>query len=218
MCWNRMRPTVSYLGLYNYDPTIFNDFDLPDSILDRGLDEFVVELLSEIGQLEALYPNAIVFKKILKAWSRTRMPEWQRVEAALIAEYNPIHNFDRYEDYSDTNTEKETGTSNSISSTESNANGTNESTESETAFNTESFKNRTKNAGTDTANSTASATNKSDNTVTRETKVQHTAHLYGNIGVTTSQQMILREMSLRREDLEKYIIDDFKKRFCLLVY
>lgn len=217
MCWNRMRPTVSYLGLYNYDPSLFDDFDLPDSIAERK-PEFVDELLSETGQLEALYPNADVFKRILKAWSKTRMPEWMRVETALTAEYNPIHNFDRNEDYTDTNTEKETGTSNSTSSTESNANGTNESTESETAFNTENFKNRTKNTGTDTASSTASATNKSDNTVTRETSVNHTAHLYGNIGVTTSQQMINEELAMRRGDLESYIIDDFKHRFCLMVY
>lgn len=217
MCWNRMRPTVSYLGLYNYDSTIFDDFALPNSVASRKA-EFVDEILSELGQLEALYPNAEVFKRILKAWSNTRLTEWQRVETALTAEYNPIHNFDRNEDYSDTNTEKETGKSNSTSSTESNANGTNENTESETAFNTESFKNRTKNAGTDTASSTASATNESNNTVTRETKVQHTAHLYGNIGVTTSQQMINEELAMRRGDLESYIIDDFKHRFCVMVY
>lgn len=217
MCWNRMRPTISYLGLYNYDSTIFDDFALPDSVATRKA-EFVDEILSELGQLEALYPNAEVFKQILKAWSNTRLTEWQRVEAALTAEYNPIHNFDRNEDYTDTNTEKETGNSNSTSSTESNANGTNENTESETAFNTESFKNRTKNAGTDTASSTASATNESNNTVTRETKVQHTARLYGNIGVTTSQQMINEELAMRRGDLESYIIDDFKHRFCLMVY
>lgn len=217
MCWNRMRPTVSYLGLYNYDSTIFDDFALPNSVASRKA-EFVDEILSELGQLEALYPNAEVFKRILKAWSNTRLPEWQRVDTALTAEYNPIHNFDRNEDYTDTNTEKETGNSNSTSSTESKANGTNENTESETAFNTESFKNRTKNAGTDTASSTASATNKSDNTVTRETNVKHTAHLYGNIGVTTSQQMINEELSMRRGDLESYIIDDFKHRFCVMVY
>ena len=217
MCWNRMRPTVSYLGLYNYDSTIFDDFALPDSI-SANKEEFVDEILSELGQLEALYPNADVFKRILKAWSNTRLPEWKRVEAALTAEYNPIHNFDRNEDYTDTNTEKETGTSNSTSNTESTANGTNESTESETAFNTETFKNRTKNAGTDTANSTASATNNSNNTVTRETSVKHTAHLYGNIGVTTSQQMINEELAMRRGDLESYIIEDFKHRFCVMVY
>lgn len=217
MCWNRMRPTVSYLGLYNYDSTIFDDFALPNSVASRKA-EFVDEILSELGQLEALYPNAEVFKRILKAWSNTRLTEWQRVETALTAEYNPIHNFDRNEYYTDTNTEKETGNSNSTSSTESNANGTNENTESETAFNTESFKNRTKTNGTDTANSTASATNESSNTVNRETKVQHTAHLYGNIGVTTSQQMINEELTMRRNDLESYIIDDFKHRFCLLVY
>lgn len=217
MCWNRMRPTVSHLGLYNYDSTIFDDFALPDSVSARKA-EFVDEILSELGQLEALYPNAEVFKRILRAWSNTRLPEWRRVETALTAEYNPIHNFDRNEDYTDTNTEKETGTSNSTSSTESTANGTNENTESETAFNTESFKNRTKNAGTDSASSNASATNKSDNTITRETSVKHTAHLYGNIGVTTTQKMMREELDIRRNDLESYIIDDFKHRFCLMVY
>lgn len=217
MCWSRMRPTLSYLGLYNYDSTIFDDFALPDSVMARKA-EFVDEILSELGQLEALYPNADVFKRILKAWSNTRLSEWVRVETALTAEYNPIHNFDRNEDYTDKNSEKETGNSNSTSNTESNANGTNESTESETAFNTESFKNRTKNAGTDTATSTASATNKSDNTVTRETYIEHKAHLYGNIGVTTSQQMINEELAMRRGDLESYIIDDFKYRFCVMVY
>ena len=217
MCWTKIRPTVSYLGLYNYDSTIFDDFALPNSVASRKA-EFVDEILSELGQMETLYPNVEVFKRILKAWSNTRLPEWRRVETALTAEYNPIHNFDRNEDYTDKNTEKETGNSNSTSSTESNANGTNENTESETAFNTESFKNRTKNAGTDTASSTASATNESNNTVTRETNVEHKAHLYGNIGVTTSQQMINEELAMRRGDLESYIIDDFKHRFCVMVY
>lgn len=38
----------------------------------------------------------------------------------------------------------------------------------------------------------------------------HTGHLHGNIGVTTSQQMLTSELKLRNEVfLEKYIIEDF---------
>ena len=40
----------------------------------------------------------------------------------------------------------------------------------------------------------------------------------GNIGVTTTQQMIEQQRRLVEFDMYKYIIDDFKSQFCLMVY
>lgn len=40
----------------------------------------------------------------------------------------------------------------------------------------------------------------------------------GNIGVTTTQQMIEAEREIVKLNIYQYIIDDFKARFCLLVY
>ena len=43
-------------------------------------------------------------------------------------------------------------------------------------------------------------------------------HLYGNIGVTTAAQMIQGELEIRRNDIYNIITNEFRRRFCLLVY
>lgn len=49
-------------------------------------------------------------------------------------------------------------------------------------------------------------------TITREHIEQ------GNIGVTTTQEMIRQERDIAAFNVMDLIIDDFKKRFCLLIY
>lgn len=44
------------------------------------------------------------------------------------------------------------------------------------------------------------------------------SRIWGNVGVTTSQQMIEEERRVSRFNISDYIIDSFKRRFCLLVY
>ena len=41
---------------------------------------------------------------------------------------------------------------------------------------------------------------------------------YGNIGVTTTQQMIEEERRISEFDIDHVIIQEFKKTFCLLIY
>ena len=47
---------------------------------------------------------------------------------------------------------------------------------------------------------------------------EYTRTEQGNIGITTTQQMINEEREVDKFNLMDYIIDSFKKRFCLLVY
>ena len=47
---------------------------------------------------------------------------------------------------------------------------------------------------------------------------EHGARLYGNIGVTTTQQMIEAEREVVKFNIVDYIIGSFKKRFCILIY
>lgn len=47
---------------------------------------------------------------------------------------------------------------------------------------------------------------------------EYTRTEQGNIGVTTTQQMINEEREVDKFNLMDYIIDRFKQRFCLLVY
>lgn len=84
---------------------------------------------------------------------------------------------------------------------------------------------------TNTDRSENSKTNNSANTdatTTNNTNFKHdekenidreyTRTEQGNIGITTTQQMINEEREVDKFNLMDYIIDRFKQRFCLLVY
>lgn len=47
---------------------------------------------------------------------------------------------------------------------------------------------------------------------------EHELHAHGNIGVTTTQKLILEEREIGLFNLYDIIIEDFKMRFCILVY
>lgn len=49
-------------------------------------------------------------------------------------------------------------------------------------------------------------------------RLTHTGHLYGNIGVTTSQQMLQSELDIAKWNLYDNIADIFINEFCIQVY
>lgn len=49
-------------------------------------------------------------------------------------------------------------------------------------------------------------------------KNKRTGRAYGNIGVTTTQQMIEEERRVSEFDIDHIIINEFKKTFCLMIY
>ena len=83
-------------GLLSYDPSLFDGLNLPNS-LDK--DTAVTEILMTCGLMECAYPDGDVMKQIINVWSFARKPDWQRMIDALHGEYNPLHNYDRTEDF-----------------------------------------------------------------------------------------------------------------------
>lgn len=62
------------------------------------------------------------------------------------------------------------------------------------------------------------ATQKNDTNSDTTSRASHKSHIHGNIGVTTSQQMINEELKLRETDIYKIIANEFKNKFCIAVY
>lgn len=95
-----MPATLSLLGLYNHDNSILSStvFPLPEGLDHETLDPL---LLTETAELELLYPNFETMCTVIKAWASARSSSWARMIAALDAEYNPIHNYDRTETWSE---------------------------------------------------------------------------------------------------------------------
>ena len=86
--------TMSPLGLYRWDDTIFDLMQIP-SALDKPT--LIDNLLSETAELEVLYPNPVVFKNLVGVWSAKQIDIWNRLYATTQYEYNPIENYNRYE-------------------------------------------------------------------------------------------------------------------------
>ena len=101
-------------------------------------------------------------------------------------------------------------------------------TTTQTGTDTGTINTSTTNTGTDnramtdtgTVNTTTSDTgtlvDAGADTGTVETR--RTGHANGNIGVTTTQQMIEQERATVKFNIYDYIVDSFKTRFCILVY
>lgn len=197
-----MKATMSILGLYRINPEIFSGLTFPE---DMALDPDVIEweILEECAELEILYPDPDYMQLAIAKWAAFRMPSWQRMYTALSAEYNPIYNKDAHINetrlYGARSTTQQIG---ARSATEENK---------VSAFNAAGYSNAeqtiaTQQAATDTASELAHTD--------MESRTEQ-----GNIGVTTTQEMINAEMDLRTKwSMYSVICEEFKRKFCLLVY
>ena len=93
--------TLSPLGLYNWDDTLFNLMTIP-SALDK--DTLVQNILAETAELEVLYPNPVILKNLIGVWSAKQIDVWNRLYQSTQYEYNPIENYNRYETGSENGT------------------------------------------------------------------------------------------------------------------
>lgn len=141
-----MGATLSILGLYNYDNTVFDFMSYPDGFTDEQKKTLTDNILVECAELEFLYPNPIVAKNIIGIWSRKEKPYWDRIYSAAQLEYNPIENYrrteseqiadDRREEHSGSDEHSLTGNDKNISGGSDTTTGTSGSTDTESGTDT----------------------------------------------------------------------------------
>ena len=142
------------------------------------------------------------------------LDKWNKLYNVLNSEYNPIENYNRVENTTINNTGNET-TNENINNSEvltggHTNNNTNENTHKISASNDENFSNDSNDINNssdvftyndETKTNTATNTSSKNNTGTNKTH----STISGNIGVTTTQQMIVSEIELRKYN----IVDEF---------
>lgn len=226
-----MRATLSILGLYQREPTLFDELELPGSM---NKDVLIDNILYETATLEAYYPDPNFMKFMIGRWSFMNQSVWQKLYDTTVLEYNPIFNYDRTEEWSEneqmldkrtlTGTERETSTDNS--SGEIRSSGTVQSELNVSGYNESSYVPREQTIETpDTLTSNTSETdrivsidkNDTENMDRKRDNIR-TGRAFGNIGVTTTQQMIQQERETVLFNMYKVITDSFIERFCLMIY
>jgi hypothetical protein len=230
-----MRATLDLMGIYNYDPTILDLMQIP-SALDRQT--LIDNLIMETAEMEILYSNADFLKSAIGSWSAKNLHVWEELYDTTQYEYNPIWNKDgtiletitrnlsfsddhtrtdnlkTEDDYTRTDDLKNTvdsTTTNSVygfnSSTDAPADrevvdldGTNTGTQRNAGSTSNTGTQR--NAGNNTENGTIS---------TARTE-------QGNIGLTSTQELIEKQRAVVAFNVMDVIIKDFMQRFCIGVY
>ena len=224
-----MAATLSILGLYNYQPSIFDSLTIPTSV-DR--ETLIDNIIMEAAELELLFPNADILGRLIGNWSKTRLAAWNRMIGALDAEYNPIENTDRYEDHLEDYTrdlmesedytrdlkESDDYKRNLTDSGNSNSSGSIQN--SRTGYNSSDLQLTDSSGSEDHSDDSRSYTggdNRNKGYTGGDTR--HTViHTHGNIGVTTNQQMVQAELELRQTDIYSIIVTEFIDKFCIGVY
>lgn len=221
-------PRLTFIGAYAYDNSLFQNLNLPDGI-EKEL--AVNTFLLKYGECPMLYTDLKFQKLAFTIWSNKWYDGLSHILEALEAEYNPIHNFDRYEEYSDTESQGQTtdytGSETYEESTSENGSESSSATTENTvsAFNASTYQPDTKNQsdserenGLERDTGSERRRNLKD-TMTGNRHLNHLGHLYGNIGLTTSQQMILAEIDMRETyNIYDIISDMLRQEFCLYYY
>ncbi len=208
---------LSLLGLYNWDASILDGLNLPDGI-DR--ETLKTTLLAETAELELLYQNPDTMKVLIAAWAKSMYRPWERMLLALNEDYNPLHNYDRTEEWTDTGTGSTSRDTTDSDTTSNSGSVTGNVTRKTAGWNpgpgmADSNREDTSSSGSGTETSTRNGT---EDVETSTTNVR-TGRAYGNIGVTTSATMLKEEVETRQKyNIYDIIVEDFKSRFCLMVY
>lgn len=206
---------LSLLALYNHDDTILDGLQVPEGC---DLSTLRPLLLAETAELEIMYPQPEAFKIVFDAWAAARLPQWERMWTALTEEYNPLHNYDRLERWTDTETRNTQSARTIDRDTTGAASGSNTDAEETVGFSSDAYTPKGRRTGSASSQSagTEDVTDTTRDTGTN-TNVRE-GYARGNIGVTTSAQMLAGELEIRAQDMYNIIVEEFIKRFCLLIY
>ena len=191
--------TMTLIGIYNTDPEFFDDITLPEGI---NKDTFVNNLLFKSGEFELLYPDPVFMKSLFPTWSdkwNRTFSEWLRGTQSV---WNPIENYDRYEESADG------GTSSGTDSTTASSSGHDEGKVS--AYDSSSYQPSTYDENSSSTGSSSNTSGKFDNT--------HTSHIHGNIGVTQASTMLQEFYRISEWNLYDHMADVFISEFLIPVY
>ena len=230
-----------YMNAYNND--LFGLLNLPPGI-DK--DTLVNNILLRGGEFEVVYSNPDFYKSAIGLWSNKHYRTFEKWINALNIVYNPLENYDRMEEWSDVGSRTNTGTvsdsgtitNTGTQSTESTGkdnfkeSGNSTSSDEISAYNSNSFQNDKKNTTNSSNSSETNTTNRNTRTdnlsesnsntrtdnLSEKTNSNRTGRAHGNIGVTTSQQMLQSELDIAKWNIYEQITDLFLSEFCIMVY
>ena len=220
------RVIVPLATLYNYEPSIFDGFYSKGIPKKELLDHFLLSY----GDLTPVYQQPSMLKMHIASVARSLQWSIDHLWEVTQLDYNPIENYDRQESWSDSNdgtydkgVVSTNGTSQRGNETTTLGSGQTD-THKVAAFNSSSAElasvDETQQNGSNST--TFGADTSSANTTFGQDKShgdsKHEGRVHGNIGVTTSQQMIESEIDLVKYNFMDKVCEMYAQRLLIGVW
>lgn len=210
-----------------------NDSLFASSVLPSACnkDIFIDNLLIDGGEFGVIYADPDFLKAAIARWFAKNNFKFTKIFDAYNAAYDPTHNYDRTSEMSDLEHRQEDRTQNdavqSDNSTETSSGVTSQTgfEHKVSAYDSNTYSPHDKDEGS--VNEQSGTVGKSTGTESRngseglKASMQrgHSEHSYGNIGVTTTTQLLEGEIKFRKEfDPYDMMIDCFIFDFLIPVY
>lgn len=223
--------TGQEIWLQKNNQSVFDLLSLPEGI---EKDNVVDNIILECGEFETLYSDPYFMRSAIGTWSNKHYRTFEKWIAALNLEYNPLENYDRQEDWTDTGDENTKSKFTDDTTTETDSSTTSEGSSNQngntedlvSAFDSSDYQESEKHVidtdedHTDEVTSNTKLTNDSEQNTEgeKDTIDKHTGRIHGNIGVTTSQQMLQSELDIARFNIIQEITNLFMTELCICVY
>lgn len=230
---------MTLIGFYKW--MNLNDMDLFERLNTPPLvnhDKLVNTILLNGAEFEVLYSDPEQMRFMIGLWSDKWYRTMQKWSEALAIEYNPLENYDRMEEWHDTNnsvksdlkttTDERSTADNTVSVAASESEGSGSNENKKAAYDSSTYqpyeKAETSSGGKNTSNGAETSTGNLDETINEKGNEatagvnDRTGRAHGNIGVTTSQQMLQSELDIARFNLYDEISNLFLTELCIYTY
>lgn len=211
---------ITLIGMNNYtEGHIWDGLAVPSQM---SKETFINTIMFQYGEMETLFsdPEAMAFA--IQTWSNKNNWSMVKAAAAINVSYDPLNNYDRTETRSRTESGTNTGTvtdsgNTSVTSTTS---GTNANEHTVSAYDSSSYSADNKDEGSTSGSGISTGTDsntRTDNLAHSNTESE-SIRAYGNIGVTTSQQMLESELNVSLYNIYDTFAGIFAYDLLLMVY
>lgn len=202
------------------DSTLWDDVVLPEGV-DRQL--VADRCLNKAGEFSVMHSDPEFFHWQMLNFFKSHQITFEKWWEVMQVEYDPIENYNRYEHWVDDETHDESyensDSSSSTSSTDTSSSGTDTTTKA--SFNSSSYEpyEKIQSSSSSDVDGSISSSGTGEGESSGNSRNVHDGRIHGNIGVTTSQQMIQSSLDLYT-NFEWYerVADLFTDEFCIKVY
>ena len=206
----------SYLNQMYDGQTLFDLLTLPVGI---SKDDLVDNIILQGGEFEVVYSDPVFMREAIGSWGRKCYNTFLRWITAQNIEYAPLENYDRKEDWTDTGNKgvktlgrRDNGNERSFDQYQ------NESETQVSAYDSSTYQPSEKLTETPSGKIIDKFGEGTSSQETENNKVVHDGRIHGNVGVTTSQQMLQAEYEVARFNIIDQITDMFILEFCIPIY